>query len=490
MWVGLTGTARAAAPPASAAAPTPAANTSGNKGPLVTGGIDEKSGSLRLLVNKSATITTSRPYKRVSINQPDIAEANLIGPMRILIDGKKAGATQLIIWDEDDNSQTIDVLVQANLLQLRDLYSRLLPTSKIDVIDNEGTIALTGQVPTLTAGDQAAQLASGYGQKVLNMLEVAGGQEVLLQVRFAEVSKSASTALGVNFAWFDPNGRFINNTGQLAPFGLGGNGIGAPDITGPSDFPGANMFARIATGNSVVDVFVQALKNNNLLRVLAEPNLVATSGQEADFLAGGEFPVPIVQASGGQSAVTVEMIQFGVMLRFTPVVLGGGKVRLTIKPEVSDVDFTNAPTIGGFRVPGKKIRRLSTTVELSEGQTFALAGLLDNRVASNKEMVPLLGDLPVVGALFRSVRYLRNETEMVVLCTPRLVRALNPGDVPALPGEDWKHPSELNMFMSGEMGNARHEELEQTKYPPRRYIGSYGLQPAPDPNAEASYDKH
>jgi pilus assembly protein CpaC len=476
--------ARAATPPASGAA----------KSPLVVTGVDEKTGSLRLLVNKSAALTTNRPYKRVSINQPDIAEANLIGPTKILIDGKKAGATQLIIWDEDDNSQTIDVLVQANLLQLRDLYSRLLPNSKIDVIDNEGTIALTGQVPTVLAADQAGQLASGYGNKILNMLEVAGGQQVVLQVRFAEVSKSATSQLGVNLGVVSGPGGGGSNIGQVNPTSLvpgQGSLLGAgpppPDglllnanqVVGPA----VTQYLFNQFGNVFVEAFIQAMRDNNLIRVLAEPNLVTTSGQTADFLAGGEFPIPIVQGGNDSgTSITVEFKKFGVQLEFTPVVLGNGRLRLKMAPEVSDVDFTFAVTTGGFRIPGTRTRRMSTVVEMTEGQTFAVGGLLDNRVAANKSVTPLLGDLPVLGALFRSVRYQRSETELVVLVTPRIVKALNPGEVPALPGEDWRHPSEGDLFLKQDLGGARHEDLDQMKTTPRRFIGNYGLIPATQPS--------
>jgi pilus assembly protein CpaC len=446
---------------------------------LITGGVDEKTGNIRLLVNKSVTITTSRPYKRISVGQPDIAEVNGIGPTRILVTGKKAGATQIIVWDEDDNSQTVDVLVQANLLALRSLYERLLPGSNIDVVDNEGMIALTGRVPTVNAADQAVAMANGYGNRVLNLLEVSGGQQVMLQVRFAEVSRTATSALGVNFSWFDPNGRFINNTGQIGPFGLksADNG-GLINLTAPESFASANYFGLATFGENTIATFVQALRENNLLRVLAEPNLTAISGQEADFLAGGEFPVPIVESAGGNSAVTVNMIKFGVMLRFTPVALGDGKIRLMLNPEVSDVDFTNAPTLNGFRVPGRKIRQLSTTVELQDGQTLALAGLLDNRVAANKQVTPLLGDVPILGPLFRSVRYQRSETELVVLCTPRLVHGLNPGEVPMLPGENWRHPTEGDLYLNGDIGGPE-DDAKLMKTPTRRFIGTYGFVPAP-----------
>jgi pilus assembly protein CpaC len=473
--------------PTPVAAVTTAATTAASTMPLVTTGL-EQNGNLRLMVNKSVTLTTSRPYKRLSIGQPDIADVNGIGPTRILVNGKKAGSTQIIVWDEQDNSQMIDVQVQANMSALRELYARLLPTSKIDIVDNEGTIALTGRVPDLEAADQAQQLASGYATKVLNLLEVSGGQQVMLQVRFAEVSRSVSSQLGVNLGITDGNAIFGSNIGQVSPLSLidptaNAGGAGHPILGVPSPGPAVTAFGRGVIGMTAFDVFVDALRRNSLLRVLAEPNLVALSGQQGSFLAGGDFPIPIVQNTGGSSgsaAITVENREFGVRLLFTPVVLGGGKIRLKLEPEVSDVDFTNAVLSGGFRIPGRRTRRLSTTVELYEGQTFAVAGLMDNRVDSNKDVTPVLGDLPVIGALFRSVRYTRNDTELVVMVTPRLVSGMNPGEVPALPGEKWLHPSEADLFLNANIGRpveAVDPKVEENR-PPRRFIGNYGYMPA------------
>ena len=461
-------------------APAPA-DAADEAAPLVVSGVDPQTGNIRMLVNKNVTITTSRPYKRISVAQPDIADVTSISPTRLLVRGIKGGATQLIIWDENEQSQQIDVLVQANLLQLRELYARLMPQANIDIVDTDNIVVLTGQVPTVQQGDQAAALAGGYGSKVLNLLEVAGGQQVMLQIRFAEVSKSAISQLGVNLAYSDGASFLGSNIGQVSPFGITGDALGS-DIAMNDPSPAVTLFGRGVVGNTAIAAFVSALRENNLLRVLAEPNLVAMSGQEADFLAGGDFPIPIVQGGNDQgTSITVEFREFGVRLNFLPVVLGDGRIRLRLNPEVSDVDFSNAVLAQGFRIPGRRTRRLSTTVELSDGETFAVGGLLDNRVASNKAVTPLLGDLPVVGALFRSVRYQRSETELVVLVTPRLVSGLKPGDVPALPGEDWRHPSELGLFLNGDIGGTR-DKTTAMPQPARRYIGSYGFIPAPQPN--------
>ena len=478
--LGLCAFAHAAAPPTT--------NPDNKGAPLVISGIDEQTGNIRLLVNKSVTVTTSRPYKRISVAQPDVADVNGISPTRILVRGVKAGSTQVIIWDEDDNSQSIDVLVQANLLQLRELYGRLMPQANIDIVDNDGVIALTGTVPTVNAADQAASLASGYGSKVLNLLEVSGGQQILLQIRFAEVSKTATSQLGVNLGYSDGRSFMGSNVGNAGNFSVrqSQNDPDASDL-GITQTAADTVFGRALFNDVVLAYFVKALRDNNLLRVLAEPNLVAISGQEAEFLAGGDFPVPVVQggtSAGSGTAISVQFREFGVKLNFLPVALGNGRVRLRLSPEVSDVDFTNAVLTQGFRIPGTRTRRLTTTVEMQEGETFAVGGLLDNRVAANKSVTPLLGDLPVLGALFRSVRYQRSETELVILVTPRLVKGLRPGEIPALPGEDWRHPSELGLFLNGDVGGTR-DKTTTMPQPTRRYIGSYGFIPAEsDPVAE------
>jgi pilus assembly protein CpaC len=209
--------------------------------------------------------------------------------------------------------------------------------------------------------------------------------------------------------------------------------------------------------------------------VLARPNLVAVSGETASFLAGGEFPIPVAQAGGtGASTVTIEFREFGVRLDFVAVALGDGRIRLQASPEVSDVDFSNAVQFGGFVVPGLTQRRVETTVELADGQSLAIAGLLDNRITANKSVVPLLGDIPVLGALFRSVRYQRRETELVVFVTPRLVSGMNPAEVPEVPGQRWSHPSEAELFFLGNIGRPAAETGEQGDGGPLFY-GPYGF---------------
>lgn len=451
----------------------------GKREALITRGLED--GRVSLVMNKSAVLTTRAAYKRVSVGSPEVADVNTIGPSSLLVTAKKAGTTQLIVWDDDDRSQVVDVVVQADLDALRAQIKELFPGSRIEASVAAGQIVLKGQVPSVQVAEQAVQLAQPYGQKVLNFLEVAGGQQIDLQVRFAEVSKAATNQLGFNFGYNDGRSFMGNNIGQVSPLGFKENSAGTavPSITSPS--ASVTLFGLAGVGDTTVAYYIAALRQNNLLRVLAEPNMVVISGQEANFVAGGEFPIPVSQGgsvAGGGTAITVEYRTYGVKLRFTPVVLGDGKIRLKVSPEVSDLDFTTAVKFNGFVIPGLSQRRLETVVEMREGQTLALAGLLNNSVTASKDVTPLLGDLPVVGALFRSVRYQRKETELVVIVTPRLVEAMNPAQVPLLPGERWRHPTEGDLFwkrdIGGPAGDAKRAAKVSRGGEPARFKGEYG----------------
>lgn len=430
-------------PVAVAAAPA----SPGERTLLVTDGLE--GGRLAMIMNKSVVLVTRAPYKRVSVGAPDIADVNPIGPNNVLITAKKAGTTQLILWDDIDRSQVVDVAVGIDLDALRQQLKEMFPSAKIDATLNSGQLILRGSVPNLIVAEQAMQLAAPYAPKVLNFLEVAGGQQVMLQVRFAEVSRSATSQLGVNFGYSDGKSFGGSNVGQVSPLGVSDG----PKLSLPSPSGAVSLFGRGLIGQVAFDYYISALRQNNLLRVLAEPNLVAMSGQEASFLAGGEFPIPVTQGGTTGGGITVEYRSFGVKLNFVPLVLGDGRIRLKVAPEVSDLDFTTAVRLGGFVIPGVTQRKLSTVIEMNDGQTLALAGLLNNNISATKDVTPVLGDLPIVGALFRSVRYQRKETELVIIVTPRIVDALNPAQVPTLPGEKWRSPTESDLFWNRDLGN-------------------------------------
>src|SRR5688572_19084603 len=401
---------------------------------VVTQGLDAR-GRLRVDAGRTTVLQTGSPVTEISVGLPEVAEINLLSPTRILVTGRGPGSTQIVLF-AGEASQVIEVEVVADISGLRSQLTELFPAVPMSVQESRGRLVLRGDVPNVEVAEQIVQVATPYGE-VLNFLEVSGGQQIMLQVIFAEVSRSATTQLGFNFGVTGQDGFGGSNIGGIAPLGIedaeeaGEIQLGVPDPAGTA----VTLFGTGTIGDTAFAAFLAALRDNNLMRVLARPNLVAVSGETASFLAGGEFPIPVAQAGGtGASTVTIEFREFGVRLDFVAVALGDGRIRLQASPEVSDVDFSNAVQFGGFVVPGLTQRRVETTVELADGQSLAIAGLLDNRITANKSAVPLLGDLPVLGALFRSVRYQRRETELVVFVTPRLVSGLNPAEVPEVPG--------------------------------------------------------
>lgn len=463
-------------------------------GPMFLAGVDDDS-TVTLGVNRTHLIRTSNPVSRVSVAQPEVADVNPISPDELLVTAKSPGTTQLIVWNDAEQSQVIDVTVRMDLMSLEDEIRRSVPGSSIAASVLGDSIVLRGQAPDVRSAELAMKLAGTMGE-VVNLIEVAGGQQLQIEVQFAEVARSVTTQLGVNWGVTDGVSVFGNNTAGTTPLSLIAGA--APDLSIPEPLTTSNIFGTGRIGGSTFAYFIQALKENNLLRTLANPNLTVTSGQEARFVAGGELPVPVPSEDG----ITIEYKDFGIQLTAKPTVLGDGRIRLTLSPEVSEVDFSVSTTIAGGRVPGFRTRRVETTVELAEGQTLALAGLLNDEVVASLQEVPGIGRIPVLGQLFRSTRYQRRETELVILVTPRLVAPMNPGEVGPLPGDGWRHPSDLEQFMLGDMGGDKQVDPQRdwSKEPAERgatsdrspraeaaqpplFIGQHGFAPAAPPSA-------
>ncbi len=422
---------------------TPAAPTK-----LVSTGLSQ-TGGLTIGVNRTTELKTNGPVKRVSVGQPDIADIQAFADNLLLVTAKKAGTTQVIVWDENNQSQSIDVNVEIPLDQLKDLIGKLAPGSNIELSVANDTIVLRGQAPNLTVAKQIGDVAGAYG-KVQNFIEVAGGQTVAVQVQFAEVSRSVTNSLGVNWGFQDGTSVFGSVPGGSGPLSLQAGSDGFVNALGVAETAtGFDLFGVGRIGNSPFAYFIKALRENNLLRVLQEPNLTTTSGEPASFLAGGQVAVPVPADNG---SIGIEYKEFGVRLLLTPIVLGNGKIRLVMEAESSDLDYANGTTIQSARVPGLRTRRVQSSVEMGEGQTMSVAGLLDDSVIATRSSIPGLGDLPVLGQLFRSTRYQRKETELVILITPRLASAMNPDQVTSLPGANWRHPQEIEQLAFGDLG--------------------------------------
>src|SRR5215813_8308962 len=374
------------------------------------------SAPLRVMVGKSLLINTTERLKRISVTDDAIAFARVITPTQILVHGRSPGEVSLLIWDELERSRSFDLRVDVDVSAAAEEERRIFPDEQITVTPSRSAIVLSGHVSTEDAAKRAGMIAAAYSKNVVNVLTFGpvGAQEVLLEVKFAEVDRTAVTQLGVNlFAPGVGNTVLMSQTGQFGSLSVSTTGqttTTSPDGTTTTstattpprvtvtDF--LNFF--VARQDVNVGAVIKALQQKNLLQILAEPNLIAVNGKEASFLAGGEFPFPVVQPAGGTATVTVQFRQFGVQLKFTPLITPTGNIHLKVAPEVSTLDFANGVTIANSTIPALSTRRAETEFELQDGQSFVIAGLMDNRVTSLMSKIPGLGDIPILGNFFKS----------------------------------------------------------------------------------------
>jgi pilus assembly protein CpaC len=386
-----------------------------------------------LMVGRSTVLNVGSTISRVSLTVPDIADAMVTAPTQLLVHGKQPGTISLFVWDKEGGIKTFEVKVRRDLSALVTHLKQLFPGEDITVLGSGKDVVVSGTVSSKYVMEKAADVAAGYVEKkenVVNMLKQQEGvasNQVMLRVRFAEVSRSAMQELGASFF---AHGYKNEWSGRTAP-----PGVPSPDFDTDqgglvfSDF--LNLF--VFNHKEGLGAAVKALQNKGLFQSLAEPNLIATNGKEASFLAGGEYPYPIVQAGSNVNTVTITFKEFGIRLTFTPTVLGSDLVHLKVKPEVSSLDFANAVLLDGFRVPALSTRRTETEVELRDGQTFAIAGLMNNTLTSTMGKIPGIGDIPILGLLFRSKAHQKNQTELVVMITPTIIRKGQPGVSEGLP---------------------------------------------------------
>ncbi|HZI93003.1 MAG TPA: pilus assembly protein N-terminal domain-containing protein, partial [Patescibacteria group bacterium] len=399
----------ASAKPA-ASAPSPvvvaaAAPLAATPGPLAaTAGIDEAR-ILKVLVGRSLTLETGTQIARVSVSNPAVAEPVAISPTQLLINGLAPGVVSLVLWPKQGPAVVYELVVQIDTMALAQQLQTIFPKENVRVQSSKDSIILTGPISEAAVGDKMVKLASDYSAKVVNDLSAPGLQrkQIMLKVKFAEVSKQAMTELATMWTHVDPqhpagNDRGNSGTGQFTPsFGNVINNPPGPDITWSDAINLSYFDKRINLG-----MFITALKSRGLFQELAEPTLMAASGQDASFLAGGEFPVPIAQPGANFVSLTVEWKKFGIMLDFKPTINADGMISMKVKPEVSSLDFSNGVQIQGFKIPSLIVRRAETEVELRDGQSFAIAGLYDRSLASTRQKIPILGDIPILGYLFRS----------------------------------------------------------------------------------------
>jgi pilus assembly protein CpaC len=410
----------------------------------------DASNELFIAVGKSVLVDTTQPVTRVSVASGDIAEAAAVSPSEIVVNGKASGETSLILWEAGGGHQFFNVRVRPNsdgaserIEGLRRELRTEFPGQPIQVSLENGTVFLRGRVKDLASSERAVQIVSTAG-KVVNLLYVdvpPPERQILLKVRFASYDRNLNKSLGINlFSLGAANTIGSVTTQQFAPPSISGN-------SGSSSGGGVSSSSATATFSDLLNLFVfrpdlnlgatiKALESNNVLQVLAEPNLLVQNGKQGSFLAGGQFPFPTVQGAtgaGGVGAVTIQFKEFGIRLNFIPTITPRNTIRLQVAPEVSSLDFANGVTISGFTVPGLDVRKVNTEVELGEGQSFVIGGLLDNRTTKTFEKVPFLGDVPVLGKFFQSIATQRTNTELIVIVTPEIIAPIPAGAaLPAL----------------------------------------------------------
>jgi len=421
---------------------------------------------LSMVMGKSIIIETKDPVRRVSLAAPEIAEAVVLTPRQIYLTGRKPGTTNLTLWDAANRvSSVVDIEVYPDIGGLKEKIYQMFPQeTNISVTASPYAVNLTGTVTSSSNLAQVMGLAQAYAPRdkdgksqINNFLEVGGVQQVMLEVRVSEMSRTNMKRLGVNFNYLGANG---------TNFGISRlNSLTSSDIVNSNPTDPINLIFRFLGGGATWTVFIDALKENGLTKVLAEPTLITLSGQTATFLAGGEYPIPVPQSSGGTTpTITIEYKQFGVSLSFTPTVLSSNKISMKVNPEVSELDLSNGITLSGYFIPGLTTRRVSTVIELADGQSFAIAGLLQDNVREVVDKYPVLGDIPILGALFRSSSFKKSETELIVIVTPHLVKPIDMAKQ-TLPTDQYIEPNDFEFYLLGLLegkGDEKNPPLERS----------------------------
>lgn len=402
--------------------------------------------SLHLLVGRSLVITSPTRIKRISLADNTVAEALVVSPLQVVLNGKSPGSVSLLIWDENDQNQIFEVTVDIDILSLSEKIRQVFPNEPVQLEAAQGVVMISGKISSPEVAAKILDFVKSATPKVTSLMEVPVPPvgDILLEVKFAEVDRTALSQLGINILSLG-GGKTVGaiSTQQFAPPQL--QNSQTTTTTGNTTTQTTAQSTSFALSD-ILNIFlfrpdinlaatIKALQAQNVLQILAEPNLLTASGKDASFLAGGEFPYPVLQGGsvGGAAAITIQFREFGVRLNFTPTLEGDGTIHLKVKPEVSSLDFANALTIQGFVIPALSTRRVESEMDLRDGQSFAIAGLVDNRVTEELQKIPGLGEIPLLGKLFQSRSLNKSHNELLVLVTPRLVQPLTPGQVPAGP---------------------------------------------------------
>ena len=440
--------------------------------------------TLRLKAGQSKVLRLPFAITRISVANPEVADIILTSPQEVYINGLAPGVTNLSIWGRGHFSSA-RVTVEADVGQLKESLAQVLPKEKIGVTTANESVVLTGEVTGPVAQQTAINLAAatvgGKKERVINLLNIGGVQQVMCEVRVAEINRTVLNRIGVNFAITNRSGpgfgvSLLNNLTSISQFVSNGRGSSVTSGIGSA----IQAVAGWQTGSVLWTMFFDALKQNGLGRILAEPNLVTTSGQEASFLAGGEYPIPVPQQF---QTITIEYKKYGVGLNFTPTVLDNNMIAMQVNPEVSQLDFSQTVVVAGYVVPALTVRRMSTHIEVKDGQTFAIAGLLYDQTRTLVNKFPLIGSIPILGTLFRSSQFQKSETELVVLVTPHLVKPMAQGEA-RLPTDVYVDPCNVEFYLFGCL-----EGKKKKKNLPDAPPGNVPAQALPAANAPAGFGR-
>ena len=407
-----------------------------------------ESQSLQLVSGKSIVLHSDTSVTRISIANPDVADFKLLSPNEIYITAKAAGTTNLTMWRNNRVSAIFDLDVVYDISRFKQQLEQILPDENdLRVNFSNDSITLSGKVSNATNLSQALSLAKAFAPEgnIQNLIQVGGVHQVMLEIRVAEMSKSLTKRLGINLAYTRGDDFAVSTLGGLSQVVKATDAVLGSDGVGFAYSPAVSALFRFGVGSATWTGFLDALREDGLVKILAEPTLITLSGQTANFLAGGEFPVPVPQGLG---TVAIEYKPFGVGLVFTPTVLSKNKINLQVSPEVSELDFTNALVLQGYTIPGIRTRRTSTTIELGDGQSFAIAGLLRESVRTINSKYPLLGDIPILGALFQSKEFQKEESELIIIATPHLVKPMNMAKQ-SLPTDNYVEPNDFEFYLLG-----------------------------------------
>lgn len=434
------------------AAPQVSAQSMGNGS--VVRKINGANDKLEITTNTSRILTLDKKIPKVQVNNPELLAVTPLSATEIQVSAKKAGVTQVNLWDEDGEIHTVDVYIYGDVRELEHALATQFPNSNVKVYRYSQSLVLTGFIDRPDYVDPIRQLAEDYAPKVINNISVGGVQQVLLKVKIYEVSRTKLRQLGIDVGTVGGHGYFgtsvsglINNIGSAGnPFGIVQT---ASAVKGITDTAGQTVEFAVTNGNDAFLGFLDALQERNAARILAEPNIVAVSGRPSVFRAGGEIPIPVPQGLGN---IAIEYKPFGTQVDFLPIVLGNGKIRLEVRPHISELDFANALTINNSQVPALSDRMADTAVEMNAGQTFAIAGLIQQRTRTSVRGIPLLSDIPIIGAPFRRTQDNTEEIELLILVTPELVDAMEPHQVPPCgPGMGTVSPDDCDLYIDGKI---------------------------------------